>query len=142
MKKFVAMMAMVIMMLMTATGMAAESTVIPEVHLNDLDRMSWSDGCDLHVVMYMSMPEYEYVRMELNVSFNDNDWENYNHGTATLYDGNTGEFIDAIEGNISDGVDCSSKDIETVRNNMMNYVNNYDFEADAERGVKYYSIWF
>lgn len=142
MKKFVAMMVTVIMMLMAmTTGMATEA-IKPAIHLNNLDRMSWSDDYDLHITMYMSMPEYESVRLEMNVSFNDNEWENYNHGVAKLYDGNTGEFIDEITGNLASEIDCSSKDIETVRRVMVDYVNSYDFEADAERGLKYYSIWF
>jgi len=142
MKKFVAMMAMMVIMLMTATGMAAESTAMPKVYLNDLEHIVWNDDCDLHIVMYMSMPEYESVRLEMNISFNDNEWENYNHGVTKLYDNNTGELLDEIGGNLCADVDCSSKDIETVRRNMMTYIDNYDFEADTEKGLKYYSIWF
>lgn len=142
MKKFVAMMVMVIMMLTAMTTGMAEESVRPTIHLNDLDNMSWGDDYDLHITMYMSMPEYEAVRIEMSVSFNDNEWENYNHGVAKAYDVNTGEFIDEIDGNIADDVDCSSKDVETVRSNLMEYANNYDFEADAEKGVRYYSIWF
>lgn len=142
MKKFVAMMVMVIMMLMAAVGMAESATLMPKINLNDLENTVFGDNYDLHISMYMSMPEYEYVRLEINVSFNDNEWQNYNAGKATLYDGNTGEFIDEIDGNLCADVDCSSKDIETVRRNMMAYIERYDFEADAEKGVRYYSIWF
>lgn len=142
MKKFVAMMVMVIMMLMAAVGMAESATLMPKINLNDLENTVWGDDYDLHISMYMSMPEYEYVRLEINVSFNDNEWQNYNAGKATLYDGNTGEFIDEIDGNLCANVDCSSKDIETVRRNMLTYIEEYDFEADAEKGVRYYSIWF
>lgn len=142
MKKFVTMMVMVIMMLMAAVGMAESATLMPKINLNDLENTVYGDGYDLHISMYMSMPEYEYVRLEINVSFNDNKWQNYNAGKATLYDGNTGEFIDEINGNLCADVDCSSKDIETVRRNMLTYIEEYDFEADAEKGVRYYSIWF
>lgn len=141
MKKFVAMVMMAIMILTMVNGLA-ESTVLPKIYLNDLDNMSWGDDYDLHIAMYMSMPEYESVRLELNVSFNDNEWENYNHGVAKLYDNNTGEFIDEIGGNLTEEIDCSSKDVETVRKNMVEYIETYDFEADAEKGVRYYSIWF
>lgn len=142
MKKFVATMFMVIVMLTAAVGMAESATLTPEIHLNDLENTVWGDDYDWHITMYMSMPEYEYVRLEINVSFNDNEWQNYNDGVATLYNANTGEFIYEIDGNVSYDVDCSSKDLETVRSIMMDYIANYNFEADAERGVRYYSIWF
>lgn len=141
MKKFVAMMVMVIMMLAMATGMADTAVTKPEIHQYD-QSIFWSQDWDLRMEFYAQLPEYGYVCMIITTSFNDNAYENYNHGTVKAFDANTGELIDETEGNIVDGIDCSSKDVDTVRENIMNYVENYDYEADAERGVIYYSIWF
>ena len=141
MKKFVTMV-MVLMMVLTAPIGVADEDFKPIIHLNDLKNMSFEDDYDLHVTMYVSMPEWDSVRLEINVSFNDNENDNYNSGWVFLYD-NEGNYIDGSVGNINKEIDCSSKDVEKVRENLLDYLNNFDFEKEyKETGIRYYSIWF
>ena len=142
MKKFMVTMVMVLIIVLTmVTGMAEDFK--PAIYYNDLENMEWNDGQDFHITMYVSMPEFENVnRLEISVSFNDNEWQNYNEGMTTIYD-HEGKYIDSSIGSINKGIDCSSKDINTIRKNMTEYVNNFDFEKEHEEtGIRYYSIWF
>ena len=123
------------------TGMAEDFK--PVIYYNDLENMEWNDNQDFHVTMYVSMPEFDNAnRLEISVSFNDNEWQNYNEGMVTLYD-HEGKYIDSSIGNINKDIDCSSKDIDTIRKNMTEYLNNFDFKKEYEEtGIRYFRIWF
>ena len=143
MKKFVVMvMAMVIALMATMTiGMAdTADNQKPKIQMYDLESMSFGDDYDLHISMWVQIPECENAHVEMGFHFTDDASQNYTEGVAKVYDGNTGRLIDETTGWLSADVDCSSKDVETVRHQLLEFAENYDYEQ--EEGIKYYMISF
>ena len=137
MKKFVAMVLVTVLAVVYGAAIAENQ---PKIEMYDLDRMVWGDDYDLHISMWLGLPEYENAHVVMRFRFVDDPEHNYTEGVATLYDGNTGEFIDETTGWLAADIDASSMDVETVRKNLYEYATNYNFEADEE--VRYGSIIF
>lgn len=97
------------------------------------------DECELHMDMYMTMPDYGDVIIKIAVSRDDESLYG-NSGTAKAYSSD-GEYIDELGGSIVvDLRGCETREqmIAAVREHVINY--EY-YERDAEEGVTYDKIY-
>lgn len=110
----------------------------PEVILEKPENSVY-DNYEIHMDMYMTMPDYGDVIIKIAASRDDT--EPYgNSGECKAYS-RDGEYIDEIGGSIVvDYSDC--RDVEDMINVTVNYVNEYEsYEYDAEQGVTYEKIY-
>lgn len=138
-KNFVVFMAAILTIVAIIGFTTAEADgLIPQVIMEKPENSEY-DGHEIHMDMYMTMPEYGDVIVKIAVSRDDTATYG-NSGTATAYTAK-GEYIGDIGGAII--VDFGScETIEDMRNIVIDYVASYEYyERDAQEGLTYDKIY-
>lgn len=137
MKKCVLMMAIVLLAITATFTFANADNLVPEIIVEQPADYQ-NDGYELHMNMYMSMPEYGAVIIKIAVNKDDSAVYG-NVGGARAFD-TDGNYIGDIGGSIvvdfSD-CECQADMVEAVHNYICDYPY---YSRDAEEGVTYEKI--
>lgn len=115
----------------------ADNSFVPEIIMENPDR-EFNDEHEIHMWMYMTMPDYGDVIIKIAVSRDDTSAYG-NSGEAKAYT-RDGEYIDEIGGSVV--VDYSScETIEDMNLATYNHAAHYDYKNDAEEGIFYEKIY-